>query len=80
MNAHLPPILIVDDEKNMRRSLQTMLGEEGYRVETSESAEDALNMLAREEFFLVITDARLGGMNGTNCLKKSTSSGRSFPP
>jgi len=70
MNAHLPPILIVDDEKNMRRSLQTMLGEEGYRVETSESAEDALNMLAREEFFLVITDARLGGMNGYELLKK----------
>jgi len=70
MTVPLPPMLVVDDEKNMRRSLQTMLGDEGYKVETSEPAEEALNLLAREEFFLVITDARLGGMNGYDLLKK----------
>ena len=30
MSTPLPPLLVVDDEKNMRLSLQTMLGDEGY--------------------------------------------------
>jgi DNA-binding NtrC family response regulator len=70
MSLPLPPVLVVDDEKNMRRSLQTMLGDEGYAARTAESAEEALEFLAREEFFMVITDARLGGMTGYEFLKK----------
>ena len=70
MSAPLPPVLVVDDEKNMRRSLQTMLGDEGYAVRAAESAEQALNMLSQEEFFMVITDARLGGMTGYEFLGK----------
>ncbi|MFO1488173.1 MAG: sigma-54 dependent transcriptional regulator [Verrucomicrobiota bacterium] len=60
----LPPVLVVDDEKNMRLSLQTLLGDEGYAVQAVDSAETALLLLGREDFFMVITDARLGGMNG----------------
>ena len=64
MNLPLPPVLVVDDERNMRRSLETMLGDEGYTVSAAESAEEALTRLANEEFFMVITDARLGGITG----------------
>jgi len=70
MSQPLPPVLVVDDEKNMRRSLQTMLGDEGYAVRTAESAEQALQLLAQEPFFMVITDARLGGMSGYDFLAK----------
>jgi DNA-binding NtrC family response regulator len=63
MSMPLPPILVVDDEKNMRLSLQTVLKDEGYAVRAVESAEEGINLLEREEFFMVITDARLGGMN-----------------
>ncbi|MBW8863991.1 MAG: sigma-54-dependent Fis family transcriptional regulator [Verrucomicrobia bacterium] len=70
MSLPLPPVLVVDDEKNMRRSLQTMLGDEGYAVQTAESAEEALKLLANGEFFMVITDARLGGMTGYEFLGK----------
>ena len=70
MSLPLPPVLVVDDEKNMRRSLQTMLGDEGYAVRTAESAEEALNILADGEFLMVITDARLGGMTGYEFLGK----------
>src|SRR5487761_2078474 len=64
MNPPLPPVLVVDDEKNMRLSLQTVLKDEGYATRAVESAEEALALLAREEFLMVITDARLGGMSG----------------
>ena len=70
MNIQLPRVLIVDDEKNMRRSLQTMLGDEGYGVRAAESAEEALALLKHEQFFMVITDARLGGITGYEFLKK----------
>jgi DNA-binding NtrC family response regulator len=70
MNAPLPPVLVVDDEKNMRLSLQTVLKDEGYAARAVESAEAALELLAREEFFMVITDARLGGITGYEFLGK----------
>ncbi|MFM8358486.1 MAG: response regulator, partial [Verrucomicrobiota bacterium] len=66
----LPPLLVVDDEKNMRLSLETVLRREGYDVRMSESAESGLRMLEAEEPFLVITDARLGGMSGYDFLRE----------
>ncbi|MEI6391478.1 MAG: sigma-54 dependent transcriptional regulator [Verrucomicrobiota bacterium] len=71
MSTRLPPVLVVDDEKNMRLSLKTVLADERYGVRTVESAEEALELLAREEFFMVITDARLGGMSGYEFLSKA---------
>ncbi len=71
MSASLPPVLVVDDEKNMRRSLQTLLGDDSYEVRAAESAEEALGLLADGEFFMVITDARLGGMSGYEFLAKA---------
>src|SRR5687768_2162225 len=64
MTASLPPILVVDDERNMRLSLEAVMGHEGYQYRAVESAEQALKLLENEEFFMVITDARLGGMSG----------------
>ena len=71
MSVALPPILVVDDEKNMRLSLQTMLADEGYAVRAVESAEAALSLLEREDFFMVITDARLGGVSGYEFLTRA---------
>jgi DNA-binding NtrC family response regulator len=79
MSEPLPPVLIVDDEKNMRRSLQTMLADEGYAAHAAESAEEALGLLARETFFMVITDARLGGMSGYDFLGKIRSQRPDLP-
>ncbi len=70
MSVPLPPLLVVDDEKNMRLSLQTLLGDERYVVLAVESAEAGLALLAKETVFMVITDARLGGMSGYDFLNK----------
>ena len=79
MSTRLPPVLVVDDEKNMRLSLQTVLKDENYAARAVESAEEALNLLAQEEFFMVITDARLGGMSGYEFLSRIRSQWPQLP-
>lgn len=70
MTTTLPPLLVVDDEKNMRLSLETIMSAEGYQYRAADSAEEALKLLGQEEFFMVITDARLGGMSGYEFLSR----------
>jgi DNA-binding NtrC family response regulator len=72
-------VLVVDDEKNMRASLKTVLADDGYPVRAVESAEEALNLLSREEFMMVITDARLGGMSGYDFLARTRSQWPDLP-
>src|SRR6266567_2475007 len=79
MSLPLPPVLVVDDEKNMRLSLNTVLTDEDYPVRTVDSAEAALALLAKEEFFMAITDARLGGMSGYEFLAKTRSQWPELP-
>ncbi len=70
----LPAILVVDDEKNMRLSLRSVLTDAGYSVKAVESAEEALSILGTEEYLMVLSDARMGGMSGyellNNCQKQ----------
>ncbi|HVY69647.1 MAG TPA: sigma-54 dependent transcriptional regulator [Verrucomicrobiae bacterium] len=66
----LPPLLIVDDEKNMRLSLETVMAGQGYQIRAVDSAEQGLKLLEHEEVFMVITDARLGGMSGYEFLER----------
>ena len=70
MSQPLPPILLVDDEKNMRLSLSAMLAEDGHEVEAVESAEQAEQLLAKREFLMLITDAHLGGISGYELLAR----------
>src|SRR6266853_3703929 len=79
MSLPLPPLLVVDDEKNMRLSLNSVLTDEDYPVRAVDSAEAALALLAKEEFFMAITDARLGGMSGYEFLAKARSQWPELP-
>ena len=73
MKTALPPILVVDDEPNMRATVRELLMDEGYSVELAESAEQALEILSKPsaDFFVMITDARLGGMSGYDLLMRT---------
>ena len=73
MKSALPPILMVDDEPNMRSTVSELLMDDGYTVDVAESGEQAVEMLAEQgsEYFMMITDGRLGGMSGYELLKKA---------
>ena len=52
-------ILVVDDEKNIRRTLRMVLEGEGFTVEEAESAERGLELLDQGAIDLAILDVRL---------------------
>lgn len=56
-------ILVVDDEPDLREILQFNLEQAGYQVDTSESAEAALQMLTPHHALLLL-DVMMGGMSG----------------
>lgn len=68
-----PPIrvLIVDDDNSVRQSLSAFLDDYGFDVSTVSSAEEALDVLARESFDLAVVDLRLPGMSGDTLILKA---------
>lgn len=65
-----PTILIVDDERNIRRTFGMVLRAEGFAVREAESGEEALGVAAREACDLVILDVRLPGIDGLETLRR----------
>jgi len=62
-------ILVIDDEKNIRRTLRMVLEGEGFDVLEAESAEDGLALVDAESVDLLILDVRLPGMSGLAALE-----------
>src|SRR5436190_6306168 len=63
-------VLIVDDESSIRESLQGVLEDEGYRIETAESGEVCLESLQQKRFDVVLLDIWLPGLDGLETLAK----------
>jgi len=66
-------ILLVEDEEHLARGLAFNLEAEGYRVETTERGESALERLADpegEEVDLVVLDVMLPGMSGFDVVRR----------
>src|SRR6266550_5189075 len=61
-------ILIIDDEAEIRESLQTLLEFEGYDVEVAANGEEGLSKLGERSFDLVLLDLALPGRSGIDVL------------
>ncbi len=62
-------VLVVDDEKIARTNLGYVLAKEGYRVETAANGLDALGLLKKRRFDLVLTDLKMDKMDGNQLLE-----------
>ncbi len=62
-------ILVVDDEESIRFTFQNFLEDEGYRVATAVSYEDAMAIIDADAFDLVYLDIILGGKSGIELLR-----------
>jgi len=63
-------ILIIDDEAEIRESLETLLQLEGYRVEVAGSGSDGMAQIGQRTFDVVILDLALPDKNGMDVLSE----------
>ncbi len=66
-----PKILVVDDELSMRELLEYMLTNEGYAVTCAETGREAISVLEKNHFDLLLCDIRLGDITGLDVLRAS---------
>ncbi|MDJ0571092.1 MAG: response regulator [Pleurocapsa sp. MO_192.B19] len=64
-------ILVVDDEKNIRRTVTMALESLDYFVHTAFDGKDAMLQLTGEQYDLIITDLKMPGMNGMQLLQQA---------
>ncbi|WP_019623382.1 sigma-54-dependent transcriptional regulator [Thioalkalivibrio thiocyanoxidans] len=63
-------VLIVDDERGVRRTLEFLLSKEGFRVSVAESGEQAMDRFEERPVDLVLTDLRMDGMSGLDVVRE----------
>ena len=62
-------VLVVDDEPTLLRGLSRLLGARGYEVATAADGHDAVEMLASDDFDVVLSDIAMPGMDGLRLLR-----------
>ncbi len=68
-------VLVVDDERTLRESCRSFLGSEGYSVDVCSKGHEALDLLTRRTFDIVLIDQYMADVSGAKlleaCLTKS---------
>jgi len=65
-----PSILVVDDDRSLRKALEFLLKSKGYRVDCAESGPVALELMPKGRYDTVISDVVMEGINGIKLLEK----------
>jgi len=72
MIAERPTVLVVDDDRNTRETLQRGLTRAGYEVLTAEDGSKAVPVLQEREVDLLITDYKMPGIDGLRLASTAT--------
>ncbi|MES2933974.1 MAG: EAL domain-containing protein [Pseudomonadota bacterium] len=70
MSSAVATILIVDDESQNRKLLETLLRPEGYRTQNAANGEDALNLIEQTAPDLILLDVMMPGIDGYEVASK----------
>lgn len=61
---------MVEDNKSLQEMLASILSEKGYSVKTADDASDALMLLKKENFHVIVSDLQMPGLDGIGFLEK----------
>lgn len=64
-------VLIVDDDRTARKNIEHVLRKDGYRVTTAASGSEAIALLEKDYFDLVVTDLKMEDVDGMEVLEKA---------
>jgi DNA-binding response OmpR family regulator len=70
LNNETAHVLVVDDEGAIRYSVSKTLQRIGYEVDEASSGEEALDMMGKREYEVILTDIRMPGVTGVELLKR----------
>src|SRR5215217_5473481 len=69
-NSRKGLVLVVDDEEIMREVLETLLSNEGYRVDLAKTGEEGLEAYGRRAYDVVLLDVSMPGIGGLRALEE----------
>lgn len=72
-------ILVVEDDRNQREIIKTILSKEGFYIEAADCGRKAVDMLKNGNFDLVLTDLKLPDIDGTEVLREAKALGKPCP-
>jgi DNA-binding NtrC family response regulator len=67
----MPSILIIDDEKAIRKTLTEILGYEGYKIDEAADGEEGLKRFREKNYDLVLCDIKMPKLDGIEFLEKA---------
>jgi two-component system nitrogen regulation response regulator NtrX len=75
----MPKILIIDDEKSIRKTLREILEYENFKVEEAADGLEGFNMISKDKFDIILCDIKMPKMDGIELLEKVLASGSDTP-
>ena len=67
-------ILIIDDEKAIRKTLGEILSYEGYQIDDAENGEEGLKRIKEKNYDVVLCDIKMPKVDGLEFLEKARES------
>src|SRR5215204_3070931 len=75
----MPDILIIDDEKAIRKTLTEILSFEGYKIDEASDGEEGLKKFKEKNYDVVLCDIKMPKLDGIEFLQKAGESNPDVP-